>query len=201
MSFEIFLAAAVFALVMTFTPGPNNMLLMSSGLTFGYQRTLPLVFGVFLGFGFMVFLVGIGLGAIFQWYPILLTVLKYVGAAYMIWLAWMIGKSDGVDEGRKTARPFTFLEGAAFQWVNVKGWIAAVTAVSAYAGIAGFPWNVILLALIFTLAGAGSSSTWAFFGSSLRRVLTDPLHVKLFNFVMAVLLVASLYPVFADRWW
>ncbi len=201
MSLETFLAATVFALVMTFTPGPNNVMLMSSGLTFGYRRTLPLVFGVFLGFGLMVFLVGIGLGAIFQWYPILLTILKYVGAAYMIWLAWMIGKSGGVEDNGKTSRPFTFLEGAAFQWVNVKGWIAAVTAISAYAGISSFPWNVILLALIFTVAGAGSSSTWAFFGSALRRVLKDSLHVKLFNFVMAVLLIASLYPVFKDGIW
>lgn len=200
MPLDLFIAMTVFAFVMAFTPGPNNIMLMASALNFGFQRTLPLVFGVFLGFGFMVFLVGIGLGAIFKLYPVLLTILKYAGAAYIIWLAWMIGKSDGVEEGKKNSRPFTFLEGAAFQWVNAKGWIAAVTAVSAYAGIASFPWNVIALALIFTVAGAGSSSTWAFFGSALRRVLKDPLHVKLFNFIMAVLLVASLYPVFADRW-
>lgn len=201
MSLDILLAAILFAVVMTFTPGPNNALLIASGLNHGFRRTLPLVFGVFLGFGFMVLLVGLGLGAVFQIYPVLLTVLKYAGAAYMIWLAWMIGKSEGVEEGEKKSRPFTFLEGAAFQWVNVKGWVAAVTAVTAYAGLASFPWNVILLALIFTIAGMGSSSSWAFFGSALRRVLKDPLHVKLFNFVMAVLLVASLYPVFADRWW
>lgn len=201
MSLEILVAATVFALVMTFTPGPNNVMLMSSGLTFGFRRTLPLVFGVFLGFGFMVLLVGIGLGSIFQIYPALLTILKYVGAAYMIWLAWMIGKSDGVDEGKSRSRPLTFLEGAAFQWVNFKGWIAAVTAVSAYAGLAAFPWNVLLLAFIFTIAGAGSSSSWAAFGSALRRVIRDPLHIKLFNFVMAALLVASLYPVFKDGVW
>lgn len=201
MSLEILLAATVFAVVMTFTPGPNNIMLMTSALNFGFRRTLPHVFGVFLGFGFMVVLVGLGLGGIFKVYPLLLTILKYVGAAYMIWLAWMIGKSDGVEEGKSGSRPLTFVEGAAFQWVNFKGWIAAVTAVSAYAGLAAFPWNVLLLAFIFTVAGAGSSTSWAAFGSALRRVIRDPLHIKLFNFIMAVLLIASLYPVFKDGVW
>jgi threonine/homoserine/homoserine lactone efflux protein len=200
MSFELLAAFILFAIVMLFTPGPNNIMLMTSGLNFGFVRTLPHMLGVSLGFGLMVLLVGIGLGAIFKIFPVLYTILKYAGAAYLLYLAWAIGTSGKVEEGKSKSRPMTFIEGAAFQWINAKGWIIALGAITTYAALTSFPLNVILLSALFAVLGTASSAAWAAFGSALRRVLKDRVHVRIFNITMAVLLVASLYPVFADAW-
>jgi threonine/homoserine/homoserine lactone efflux protein len=200
MSLELLAAFLLFAAVMLFTPGPNNIMLMTSGLNFGFSRTLPHMLGVSLGFGLMVFLVGIGLGTIFKIYPALYTVLKYAGAAYLLYLAWAIGTSGEIEEGKRKSRPLTFLEGAAFQWINAKGWIIALGAITTYAALTSFPQNVILLSALFAVMGTASSAAWAAFGSGLRRFLKDGRHVRAFNIVMALLLVASLYPVFADAW-
>ena len=200
MSLELLAAFILFAVVMLFTPGPNNIMLMTSGLNFGFSRTLPHMLGVSIGFGLMVFLVGIGLGAIFRIFPALYTVLKYAGAAYLLYLAWAIGTSGKVEAGKKKSRPLTFLEGVAFQWINAKGWIIALGAITTYAALTSFPLNVVLLSGAFALLGTASSMTWAAFGSGLRRFLKDPRHVRAFNITMALLLVVSLYPVFADAW-
>jgi threonine/homoserine/homoserine lactone efflux protein len=200
MSLELLAAFLLFAVVMLFTPGPNNIMLMTSGLNFGFARTLPHMLGVSIGFGLMVFLLGIGLGAVFQIYPALYTVLKYAGAAYLLYLAWAIGTSGKVEAGRKKSRPMTFLEGVAFQWINAKGWIIALGAITTYAALARFPANVVLLSGAFALLGTASSATWAAFGSGLRRFLKDERHVRAFNITMALLLVVSLYPVFAEAW-
>ena len=200
MSLELLAAFVLFAVVMLFTPGPNNIMLMTSALNFGFSRTLPHMLGVSIGFGLMVFLVGIGLGAIFKIFPLLYTVLKYAGAAYLLYLAVAIGTSAKVEEGKKKSRPLTFLEGAAFQWINAKGWIIALGAITTYAAVTRFPLNVVMLASIFAALGTASSATWAAFGASLRRFLKERRHVRAFNIVMALLLVASLYPVFAEAW-
>jgi threonine/homoserine/homoserine lactone efflux protein len=200
MSHELLAAFIVFAVVMLFTPGPNNIMLMTSGVNFGFARTLPHMLGVSLGFGLMVFLVGIGVGAIFQIFPVLYAILKYAGAAYLLYLAWAIGTSGKVEEAKRKSRPMTFIEGAAFQWINAKGWVIALGAITTYAALTSFPLNVVLLSALFAVVGTASSATWAAFGSGLRRFLRDPLYVRIFNIVMAVLLVASLYPVFADAW-
>jgi threonine/homoserine/homoserine lactone efflux protein len=200
MSLELLAAFLLFAVVMLFTPGPNNIMLMTSGLNFGFARTLPHMLGVSFGFGLMVFLLGIGLGAAFQIYPALYVVLRYGGTAYLLYLAWVIGTSGKVEAGRKKSRPLTFLEGVAFQWINAKGWIIALGAITTYAALARFPLNVVLLSGAFVLLGTASSATWAAFGSGLRRFLKDPRHVRVFNITMALLLVASLYPVFAEAW-
>ena len=117
-----------------------------------------------------------------------------------LYLAWAIGTSGKVEEGKRNSRPLTFVEGAAFQWINAKGWIIALGAITTYAALASFPLNVVLLSGAFVLLGTASSATWAAFGSGLRRFLKDPRHVRAFNITMALLLVASLYPVFAEAW-
>src|SRR3981081_1176538 len=123
MSQSLLLAFIVFATVMFFTPGPNNVMLLSSGLTYGFRRTLPHMAGITIGFAFMVGAVGLGLGTVFIAYPVLQTILKYAGAAYLVYLAAVIAmsgpaKSDG-DVGRG---PMTFWGAAVFQWINIKGW-------------------------------------------------------------------------------
>ena len=111
---------AMFALVSSITPGPNNVMLAASGLNFGFRRSMPHLLGVNLGFTLMIFLVGVGLGSVFQQVPQLYTVLKYVGAAYLLYLAWKIANSGGMEDGAVSGKPMTFLQAAAFQWVNPK---------------------------------------------------------------------------------
>ena len=198
MSHELLAAFVVFAVATLFTPGPNNIMLMASGLNFGLARTLAHGFGVPLGFGFMVLVIGFGLGALFAAYPLAYQVLKYVGAAYLLYLAWRIATAAGVHGGNARARPFTFLQAAAFQWVNAKAWVMAIGAVTAYAGITAFPLNTFLIAAIFTVLGTVSSFTWVLFGTGLKRIVNDPRAVRIFNLVMAGLLAASLIPVFLE---
>ena len=185
--------------VMFFTPGPNNVMLLSSGLTFGFRRTLPHVAGVTFGFAFMIGAVGLGFGTIFIAYPVLQTILKYAGVVYLIYLAVAIAMSGPVKSDQNSApRPMTFCGAALFQWINVKGWVMVIGTITAYAGIASFPWNIIIQVMLSLLLGAVSCSTWALFGSALRPVLTSASAVRAFNIVMATLLLASLYPVFMD---
>ena len=199
MSQSLLIAFVVFAAVTLFTPGPNNFMLLSSGLTYGFRRSLPHVAGVAIGFSFMVAAMGVGLGAVFIAYPILKTILKYAGAAYLIYLAIAIAMSGPVPSGPENRRaPMTFWGAAAFQWVNVKGWVIAIGTVTAYSAIAGFPWNIAMQTVLTLVIGTLSSVTWALFGSSLRSVLTSPRAVRAFNIVMAALLLASLYPVLMD---
>ncbi len=199
MSQPLFIAFVVFAVVMFFTPGPNNIMLLSSGLTYGFRRTLPHVAGIAIGFAFMIGAVGIGFGAVFIAYPVLQTILKFAGAAYLIYLAAAIAMSEPVSAGQDNQRgPMTFWGAAAFQWVNVKGWVMVIGTITAYAGIASFPWNIAIQTALSLLLGVVSCATWALFGSALRPLLTSRRMVRAFNVVMAILLLASLYPVFMD---
>ncbi len=199
MSQSLLFAFVVFATVMFFTPGPNNVMLLSSGLTHGFRPTLPHIAGVTIGFAFMIGAVGLGFGAIFIAYPILQTILKYAGVAYLIYLAGVIAMSRPVkEEGSDRRGPMTFWGAAMFQWINVKGWVMVIGTITAYAGIATFPWNIGIQMMLSLMLGVLSCSTWALFGSALRPLLTSPTAVRAFNIAMAALLLASLYPVFAD---
>ncbi|MFY3139388.1 LysE family translocator [Achromobacter xylosoxidans] len=186
---------ALFALVSSITPGPNNVMLAASGLNFGFRRSMPHLLGVNLGFTLMIFLVGIGLGSVFQQAPVLYTVLKYVGAAYLLYLAWKIANSGGVEEGETRGKPMTFLQAAAFQWVNPKAWVMAVGVVATYTPQAGFFANLVIATLVCGIVNLPSIGIWVTFGTALRRVLHKPWAIRAFNITMALLLVASLYPV------
>ena len=186
---------ALFALVSSITPGPNNVMLASSGLNFGFRRSLPHLLGVNLGFSLMIFLVGIGLGSVFQQTPGLYTVLKYAGAAYLLYLAWKIANSGPMEEGETRGKPFTFLQAAAFQWINPKAWVMAVGVVATYTPQNGFFANLVIATLVCGIVNLPSIGIWVTFGTALRRVLHRPAAIRAFNIGMALLLVASLYPV------
>ena len=146
----------------------------------------------------MVGAVGLGLGTIFITYPVLQTILKYAGAAYLVYLAAVIAMSGPVA-GQDNARgPMTFWGAAIFQWVNVKGWVMVIGTITAYAAIASFPWNIVIQTAVCLLLGVLACGAWTLLGSSLRPFLTSPRAVRVFNLVMAALLLASLYPVFMD---
>jgi len=199
MSHSLLIAFVLFATVMFFTPGPNNIMLLSSGLTYGFRPTIPHIAGITVGFAFMVGAVGLGLGTVFIAYPVLRTILKYAGVAYLIYLAAAIAMSGPVSAGQDNRRgPMTFWGAAMFQWVNAKGWVMVIGTITAYAAISPYPWNIAIQVGLSLLLGALSCTAWALFGSALRPVLTSPRAVRAFNIVMAVLLLASLYPVFMD---
>ncbi|MGC0393608.1 LysE family translocator [Bradyrhizobium sp. USDA 241] len=199
MSYSLFYAFLAFMAVMYFTPGPNNIMLLSSGLTYGFRRTIPHIVGIVIGFAFMIAAVGLGLGTVFLAYPILQTILKYAGAAYLIYLAAVIAMSGPAKPGEEKARgPMTFWGAAMFQWINAKGWVIVIGTITAYAAIAQFPLNIAIQTVISLVVGTVSTVGWALFGTALRPVLTSERLVRAFNILMAVLLLASLYPVFTD---
>ena len=194
MSPQLLGALAAFCFVSSITPGPNNTMLMASGANFGFRPTLPHMLGVSLGFGFMVLAVGLGLGQVFARFPILHPVMAIAGAIYMIWLAWKIANASGLGEVGSTGKPMTFLQAAAFQWINPKAWIMGVTAVTTYAPQSNYGLNVLIVSVIFVIVNAPCIAAWAGFGVSLRGFLDRPERLRQFNISMAVLLVLSLAP-------
>lgn len=192
---DLLLALVAFAFVTSITPGPNNLMLMASGAAFGFRRTIPHMLGVGIGFVVMAILVGLGLAGAIEAAPGIKLALKAAGVAYMLWFAWKILHAAAPGEGGDGAvRPMTFLQAAAFQWVNPKAWAMALTAVTAYAPDATLP-AVVLVAVIFGLVNIPSVGSWTVLGQEMRRWLTSDRRRRVFNAVMAVLLVGSLWPV------
>lgn len=187
-------ALVTFAFATSITPGPNNMMLFASGVNFGFRRTIPHMLGIGAGFLSLLIGVGLGLGALLATVPILYTGLKIAGGLYLLYIAWKIGSSRTLGEGKASARPMTFLGAAAFQWVNPKAWVMAVTAMAVYVDPDSYVWSVMLIGLVFAAVNLPSVSTWAGFGSVLREWLSVPVRLKWFNITMAVLLIASLWP-------
>ncbi len=198
MQYEILSALVIFSFVASITPGPNNLMLMTSGLNFGFRRSIPHLLGVALGFTFMILVVGAGLGAVFFEFPVLLIVLRYVGAAYMLWLAWKIASSGPLDEVRAGAKPLSFLGAAAFQWVNPKAWVMAVSGLTAYAVSSSYLATVLIVAGAYAFVGLPCVAVWVAFGASMRRFLNNPLFLRRFNIAMALLLAASVAPVLLE---
>jgi threonine/homoserine/homoserine lactone efflux protein len=194
MTYDLLIALLGFAFVTSVTPGPNNMMLLASGVNFGFRRTVPHMLGISIGHAVMVFLVGLGLAGVFKAWPLALVVLKAASVAYMLWLAWKIAHAGAPGEGRAKPEPMTFLQAAAFQWVNPKAWAMALGAVSAYvaepsalayAAVAG----------VFACVNLPSVAVWAGMGQAVRRWLEAPGRLRAFNWAMAGLLVLSLWPV------
>lgn len=188
---EIFLALTSFALATSITPGPNNLMLLASGANFGFRRTVPHMLGISIGHGFMIVLVGLGLITLFETFPVLHLVMQALSVAYLLFLAWKIANAAPPAEGAAKGKPFTFLQAAAFQWVNPKAWFMALTAISVYAPSESFP-AIATVAITFSAVNFPSILVWVCLGQSMRRVLTSDRRLRMFNWTMAALLVASL---------
>ena len=195
--FDAALALMSFAFVAAMTPGPNNIMLTASGVNFGFARTIPHMIGICAGFVALVLAVGLGVGAAFTALPEAKTVLKVVGAAYMLWLAWKVATAAPSDADERRAAPMTFWQAAAFQWVNPKAWVMAVSAMAVYVRPLHALADVGAVTVAFGLVTVPAVVTWAAFGHVLRRVLRDPAKVRVFNIAMALLLVASVMPMVA----
>ena len=192
------LAAAFlpFAFVAAFTPGPNNLMLAASGANFGIRRTIPHLLGIVCGFPLLVLAIGLGLGTAFQRHPGFHTVLKFGGAAFLVYLAWRIATAGPSSEDTAPGRPLTFLQAALFQWVNPKAWIFTISAVATYTTVGGRALVEIgIILAVSALTTIGATITWTAFGTGLSRFLQErPRARRAFNLGMGLLLVLSIVP-------
>jgi threonine/homoserine/homoserine lactone efflux protein len=192
---ETFLALLVYAFVTSITPGPNNLMLLASGVNFGFMRTVPHMLGI--GFGFLLLLLGVGfgLGAVLSAFPALHLLLKIAGGAYLLYLSWRVAMSRSMDNGgSEGARPMSFWEAVAFQWVNPKAWVMAFTAMAVYTSPEAPFISVLVISGAFALVNLPSVSSWAGFGTALRRFLSEPARLKWFNIAMGLMLAATVWP-------
>ncbi len=194
MNFTVIVALLGFAFVTTVTPGPNNLMLMASGANFGFRRTLPHMLGIVAGVSIMTLLLGIGLMALFDIVPMMYGALKVVSIAYLLWLAYKIATSASVEQRASKGRPMTFLQAAGFQWVNPKAWAMGLSAITLYAPERSLV-SVFVVATAFALVCFPAISVWAWLGTVIRQWLSNSARLRAFNIVMALLLVASLYPI------
>jgi len=194
MDFSLLPALIGFAFVSSATPGPNNMMLLASGANFGLRRTLPHMLGISLGHMFMVAMVGLGLIQLFDRYPNIYIVMKWASIAYLLFLAWKIANAAPLGKAGEAAKPFSFLQAAAFQWVNPKAWYMALTAVTTYTAEHTLL-GVALVAGVFACVNLPSITFWVLLGQQMRRFLNSAARLRAFNWVMAALLVATLWPI------
>ncbi|MEO3414560.1 LysE family translocator [Roseovarius sp. CAU 1744] len=194
MTIELLSALVAFAFVTVITPGPNNLMLMASGANFGFRRTLPHMLGIGIGFPAMILLVGIGIMGLFDLWPVSYTILKVFSVAYLLYLAWKIANAAPPKNAQAEGKPLTFVQSAAFQWVNPKAWSMALSAITLYASSRDLP-AVVWVAGVYVCMSCLSTTGWTVLGQQMRRILKSPARLRVFNWAMAVLLVATLIPV------
>lgn len=192
---QLVIALLPFAFSTSLTPGPNTVMVTASGATFGFRRTLPHVFGITVGFPLMLVAIGWGLGGVFEAHPSVHVALRWVGAGYLLFLAWKIANAHRSDAPGARSRPFGFLQAAAFQWVNPKAWMISIGAVSTFTTPGGdLRHEALVIGAVFAVVSLLSLAAWALFGLALGRLLRSERALRTFNLLMAALLVASLVP-------
>ncbi len=188
------LSFITFALIAGFTPGPNNVMLAASGANFGFQKTLPHILGVFVGFCALLLSAGFGLSKLFTIMPWLYDSLKIVSFVFLLYLAWKIG-SAGSPKDHKNTKPISFMQAASFQLVNPKGIMVIISSVAAYTSSAEkVGTEVFILFIVFAIITIGSTCTWTLLGKGISKLLTSQKQLRQFNVVMAMLLLISLLP-------
>lgn len=179
-----------------FTPGPNNLMITASGANFGYLRSVPHMMGVTFGFPLMFVLMAFGLGEVFLRWPQIHEALRYLGAAYLFYLSWRIATA-GRASIKARSRPLNFLEATAFQWINPKGVLFAISVVATFTADAeDFRLRVFILGAISLLTAFSSITTWCLFGMGISRILRTDRALHIFNISMAVLLAGSVFLLF-----
>lgn len=185
---DTFLTLLLLAGSAAFTPGPNNALVAASGANFGYRRSLPHILGISFGFPVMIFIVGFFLAEIFRHSDLLREMLRWVGVVILLWLAWKVANTGGLGGAEGRPRPFSFVEAAAFQWINPKGWAMAIAITSQFVSVEAPLASAAIVAAIFIVAGLASASTWALAGTAIRRVANTPARKRAVNMAMGALI-------------
>ncbi|WP_394145632.1 LysE family translocator [Vibrio atypicus] len=192
-------AVVLFAVSSSVTPGPNNIMVMTSGLNFGVKKSLPLLTGICVGFTVMLLLVGLGFSQLFELFPSLHFIIKCAGVLYLLYLAYLIAKSAGAVESNAQNKPFSFMKGALFQWVNAKAWVVATGAIAAFTTVgADFLSQNVMIALTFFVVSFPCVGVWLAFGALLKNALNSTKSRAVFNFTMSGLLVVSVIPVIME---
>ena len=191
-TWELIATISVYYFVMYATPGPNNSILTASGIKFGFIRSIPNIIGISSGHGLQLALVCFGLGSLFSQFPILLEVLKYIGACYLLYLAWKMFGSLNISITEEKSSPLKYYEAILFQFVNPKAWVICITAVSLF-----YPENVnliigtLFLVIMSTIINLPSISMWAFGGSIIRRYLSNKKLKTIIEWILAILLLGT----------
>lgn len=196
MSWTVLVSLLPFAFVMSITPGPNNLMVAASGVNFGFKRTVPHMVGITIGFPIMLMCIGLGLGAIIGHSFILQMAIKYLGSAYLIFTAVQLALSTSAKQVAAPLQPKTFLEAAAFQWINPKAWMMGVSSMATYsAGGASQSLQTVLLSIVWGFMALVAVIIWTLFGALIAERLQNPRALRIFNWTMAAALIASLLPV------
>lgn len=186
---------AFFAFISTISPGPNNIMLMTSGVNYGVYRSLPCFLGIQIGFFIMLICLGLGASAMLQEHYVISLTVKFAGIGYLLWLAWKIANATPEREEANNQTPLTFIEALLFQWLNPKAWAMITGAIAAFTSSQGIYWNqIISIAIVFLVVGIPCTLTWLMFGSRLQRLLQVPAYRRRFNYSMATLLVLTVIP-------
>lgn len=189
----------VFAIIAAFTPGPNNIMIMTSGLNFGARASMPHLMGICLGFPTMFLAIGFGLGFLFERFTLLHAFIQVFGVLYLLYLSWLIAISGRAKAQDGQSRPLTFVQAALFQWVNPKAWVTGTSAIAAFTTIdADLTLQILIIGLVLFLVALPSAAVWMLFGTALQRILANPRHLRVFNVTMALLLAGSVMPVVVD---
>jgi threonine/homoserine/homoserine lactone efflux protein len=189
---ETLIPLALFAFVSSITPGPNNIMLTSSGILFGFARSIPHMLGITVGFGVMLALCAAGIGSLILAVPAIHIVLKSAGSAYLLYLAWNLRAMAFNGDDRGHARPMSFLGAALFQFANPKAWVMAVTGASAFLPVIEPAWLAIaVFCIVFCAVNLPCVGIWAGTGAALRRYLTQARWQRLFCGVMVALTTYS----------
>lgn len=199
MSLDALYSLLLFSVIAAFTPGPNNIMIMSSGLNHGIRASLPHLLGICLGFPSMILAVGFGLGVAFTQFPWMHSVVQVIGIAYLFYLAWMIATSAPTEIKEERSPPLSFMQAALFQWINPKAWIMGTSALAAYTTVGvSMASQILAVVFVFLVMAFPSAGVWLLFGTGLQKVLSEPNHQRWFNITMGLLLVASIMPVIWD---
>ena len=196
-NWELILALSIYNFVMYVTPGPNNSILTASGIKFGFFRTIPNIFGIPTGHGFQLALVCLGLGSLFTYYPFLLDILRYVGAAYILFLAYKMFGSINISSSEEKTRPLKYYEAILFQFVNPKAWVICITAVSLfYPEKENLFIGTVFMVIMSTIINIPSISIWALGGSIIRYYLSNKKLKKIIEWLLALMLILTSVSVF-----
>lgn len=195
MDIATILSLALFSTVAAFTPGPNNLMLAASGVNYGFRRTIPHISGITAGFLVLIFAAGLGLARLFQAFPELHDILRILSVGFLLYLGWKIAMAGPIDDA-KSSKPLSFGTAFAFQWVNPKGVTVTISTITAYTGASATPYfDLAVIMVIFALTTIGSTVAWAIAGQFIGLFLKNEKARRVFNFIMAALLVISLMPV------
>lgn len=195
LSLDTLFALSLFSVISSITPGPNNIMVLSSGVNFGLRRSMPHILGISLGFFVLCMACGMGLGSLLLQFPHIHSGLKILAVLYLLYLAYKIATSRSLSQASTSSQPFTLLQATMFQWVNPKGWMMAVTAMIMYTLPAQPFYSTLWVSLIFGILCFPCILVWCLFGTLLRQFLSDPKRLRYFNMCMGLLLVLCLYPI------